>query len=97
MYKFGRFATLISATALLALGSAVAEADIISIVGVPYASNFGALTLTTTSNRISISDFFDRFAETRWEITSAVEDSNGGIAVTYNYPVPGYWDSYGDS
>jgi hypothetical protein len=93
MSNFGRFTTLISAAAFLACGSAVANAHIISIVGDPtvYGSGFN---LTTTSNRISLSDYFDRYGETRWEITSAVEDSNGGVQVTYNYPVYGTWDSY---
>jgi hypothetical protein len=94
MSKFGRFTTLFSAAAFLALGSAAAEADIISIIGVP--SVFGSgFNLTTTSSRISLSDFFDRYDETRWEITSAIEDSNGGVQVAYNYPVYGTWDSYG--
>jgi hypothetical protein len=62
--------------------SAPAEAAYISIIGTPYI--FGDnLNVSISSDRLSITDFFDQYAETPWSVASVTEDSTGTVHVTY--------------
>ena len=76
---------------------APAEAAYISIIGTPYI--FGEnLNVSISSDRISITDFFDQYAETRWSVALATEDATGAIHVTYGGGPPsphGQTDPYG--
>lgn len=94
MERLGRVAAVISVGLFLLFRSSIAGAYVISIVGDSWVSGEN-LSLSTTSNRISLSDFFDQYDETRWEIASVAEDADGRVRVTYDYPVYGTWDSYG--
>jgi hypothetical protein len=76
----------IATTAILSIAfsfrPAPAEAAMISIIGTPYV--FGDnLSVTITSERISLSDYFDQYADTNWAIAATTDDANGGVQVTY--------------
>lgn len=96
MQTNSRFAALALAIAFLLIRSPSAEALTFSFAGASTANQTSAnASLIATSTWISLSDHFDQYSETRWEIVSAVEDSYGRIQVTYSYPTYGPWDSYG--
>lgn len=94
MRKPRRRVTLLSIAGLLSLYHGNAGAYIIEIVAPPeiWGEN---IRLTTTANRISVSDFFDQYSESRWVIDSVEQAPSGGWWVHYRYPVYGPWDSYG--
>jgi hypothetical protein len=94
MRRIQRFAATLPVVTAFLLGTPVANAYVISIVGSPslYGEN---LSVSNNGTTLSVSDSFDQYDETRWEIRSAVQTSSGGVQVTYNYPAYGHWDSYG--
>ena len=87
----GRLTT--AAAAAMLLCSAAANAVTISILGPPDVSG-GNLSITASSDRITLADYHDQHSRTDWSIASAVTDASGGVNVTYSYGPYGAWDSY---
>lgn len=88
-----RHAFVVAALALLGLHVSDARAYSIAILDAPnpYGGNFN---LTITSDRISISDYFDQYDETLWEVESIVDDPRGGVWIIPRLLSYGHWDSY---
>lgn len=73
--------------------TAAANAVTISILRGPVVTGPN-LNVTTSSSRITLTDFFDQHSETDWAIQSAVENGDGGVDVTYDFGPFGAYDSY---
>ena len=94
MRIMNHLATLVLVTSVLLLRSYTANALAFSFSDTSIHGENASFTATSTW--FSVSDHFDQYDETRWEIASAQEQSDGSIWVTYNYPFGGgTWDSYG--
>lgn len=73
--------------------TAAANAVTISILRGPVVIGPN-VNITTSSSRITLTDFFDQHSETSWAIESAVEGGDGGVNVTYDFGPYGAYDSY---